>query len=98
MDSGDLLTEPRIGSGGRRSEFSIPELMSIVEKETAAPDKPDPGDVFAQLEQKERDLVLAAELGKALLEKNEELSQQNEKMTEDFCQKLEVRFPCFGII
>merc|ERR1712012_575577 len=48
-------------------------------------------DIYALLEQKERDLLLAAELGKALLEKNEELSQTNEKMAEDFSQKLEVR-------
>ena len=46
--------------------------------------------LYHLLEQKERDLLLAAELGKALLEKNEELSQQNEKMAEDFSQKLEV--------
>ena len=43
------------------------------------------------LQQKEKDLVLAAELGKALLEKNEDLSQQNEKMAEDFAKQLEVR-------
>ena len=47
-------------------------------------------DIYGLLEQKERDLLLAAELGKALLEKNEELSQQNEKMAEDFSHKLEV--------
>lgn len=47
-------------------------------------------DVYGQLQQKERDLILAAELGKALLEKNEELSKQNEKIAEDFSQKLEV--------
>ena len=48
-------------------------------------------DVFAQLEQKERDLVLAAELGKVLLDKNEELSRQNERIAEEFSLKLEVR-------
>ena len=48
------------------------------------------GDVYGQLQQKERDLILAAELGKALLEKNEELSKQNEKIAEDFSAKLEV--------
>ena len=47
-------------------------------------------DVYGQLQQKERDLILAAELGKALLEKNEELSKQNEKIAEDFSGKLEV--------
>ena len=50
--------------------------------------------VYGLLEQKERDLLLAAELGKALLEKNEELSQANEKMAEDFSAKLEVGQMC----
>lgn len=48
-------------------------------------------DVYAQLEQKEKDLRLAAELGKALLEKNEELERRNEQIIEEFSQKLEVR-------
>lgn len=48
-------------------------------------------DVHALLAQKEKDLILAAELGKALLEKNEDLSQHNEKMAEDFSKQLEVR-------
>ena len=34
--------------------------------------------------------MLAAELGKALLEKNEELSKENEKIAEEFSHKLEV--------
>ena len=50
-------------------------------------------DVHAQLLAKERDLILAAELGKALLEKNEDLSKQNEKIAEEFSQKLEVCVP-----
>ena len=54
--------------------------------------------LYHLLEQKERDLLLAAELGKALLEKNEELSQQNEKMAEDFSQKLEVSCNIFYFI
>ena len=48
-------------------------------------------DILNILEAKERDLILAAELGKALLEKNEELSKQNEKIAKDFCEKLEVK-------
>lgn len=48
-------------------------------------------DVFAQLEQKEKDLRLAAELGKALLEKNEELEIKNGQIIEEFAQKMEVR-------
>merc|ERR1719180_55198 len=46
-------------------------------------------DIHAQLLAKERDLILAAELGKALLEKNVDLRKQNEKIAEDFSQKLE---------
>ena len=48
-------------------------------------------DLYTQLAQKEQDLFLAAQLGKALLEKNEELSMFNEKMAEDYSKQLEVR-------
>lgn len=48
-------------------------------------------DVYARLAQKERDLILAAELGKALLERNELLVSQNERLAEDYSHKLEVR-------
>jgi hypothetical protein len=58
---------------------------------------PEDLDVYAQLQQKENDLILAAELGKALLEKNEELSRQNEKLAEDYSQKLEVSVSGIGI-
>lgn len=47
-------------------------------------------DVWTQLQQKENDLVLAAELGKALLEKNEELKKQQEVLIEEYSKKLEV--------
>lgn len=50
----------------------------------------DVDEVLVQLQQKEKDLILAAELGKALLERNEELSRANEKITEDYSHKLEV--------
>ncbi|XP_017039545.1 bicaudal D-related protein homolog isoform X1 [Drosophila ficusphila] len=46
-------------------------------------------DVWAQLQQKESDILLAAELGKALLEKNEELVKQQEKLIEDYSTKIE---------
>lgn len=48
-------------------------------------------DVYAVLAQKEKDLLLAAELGKALLEKNEELTQKYERLQEDYAQHAEVR-------
>lgn len=47
-------------------------------------------DIWTQLQQKENDLLLAAELGKALLEKNEELKKQHETVIEDYSKKLEV--------
>lgn len=47
-------------------------------------------DVYAQLQQKEKDLILAAELGKALLEKNEELTKQFKELTEESNRKIEV--------
>lgn len=46
-------------------------------------------DVYRQLAQKEKDLLLAAELGKALLEKNEELSQKYELLQEEYSQAAE---------
>lgn len=47
-------------------------------------------DVWTQLQQKESDLLLAAELGKALLDKNEELKKEQERATEEYSKKLEV--------
>lgn len=49
-------------------------------------------DVWTQLQQKESDLLLAAELGKALLEKNEELKKEQERLAEEYSKKLEVSF------
>lgn len=46
-------------------------------------------DVYVQLAQKENDLILAAELGKALLERNDELSRANERLSEEYSHKLE---------
>lgn len=58
---------------------------SIGEQRTA-----DGGDVWAQLQQKDSDILLAAELGKALLEKNEDLVKQHEQLIEDYSAKIEV--------
>jgi len=44
----------------------------------------------AELRQKTKDLVLAARLGKALLAKNDELSLLNERLAEEYGDKLEV--------
>lgn len=63
----------------------------IIDMETRPPDSGQISekDVWAQLHQKEADLLLAAELGKALLEKNEELKKQHEKLVDDYSVKLE---------
>ncbi|KAH9377393.1 hypothetical protein HPB48_008599 [Haemaphysalis longicornis] len=52
-------------------------------------DEADAGDVYSQLAQKEKDLLLAAEIGKELLERNSDLSRQNERLTEEYSRKLE---------
>ncbi|XP_013781389.1 bicaudal D-related protein homolog [Limulus polyphemus] len=62
----------------------------IKEMENRTQNAPVCDDVYAQLSQKEQDLILAAQLGKALLEKNEELSLINEKLTENYSRKLEL--------
>lgn len=64
----------------------------IFDMESRPPDAANgDADLWTQLQQKEADLVLAAELGKALLEKNEELVKQQEKIVEEYSNKLEVR-------
>ena len=56
------------------------------------PDSPVPPNIYQLIEEKEKDLVLAAELGKALLDKNEEISHRREMITLDYTQKLEVNW------
>ena len=50
----------------------------------------DDSDISARLEQNEHDLHLAAELGKVLLQENDELKQTNRQQAEKFSQELEV--------
>ena len=51
--------------------------------------------LYDALAQKEKDLTLAAELGKALLEKNEDLTRENHELSMEYAAKIEVghRFP-----
>nr|XP_022899745.1 bicaudal D-related protein homolog [Onthophagus taurus] len=49
-----------------------------------------PEEFWTQLQQKENDLVLAAEFGKALLDKNEELQRQIDANEKEFTKKLEI--------
>lgn len=53
--------------------------------------------LLGQLAQKEKDLVLAAELGKALLDRNEELTRTNEQINEEYTRNLEVRRHLFYV-
>ena len=69
----------------------LPPLTSLQTTNGASSSMEPDEDIYVLLAQKERDLLLAAEIGQALLEKNEELSKQNEKIAEDFSKKLEVR-------
>ena len=46
--------------------------------------------LLLQLAGKEKDLELAAELGKALLSKNKELMEQRESMVIEYTKKIEV--------
>lgn len=68
----------------------------IFDMETRPPDHETANDqdLWTQLQKKESDLLLAAELGKALLDKNEELAKQQEKIIEEYSKKLEVSQIC----
>ena len=48
-------------------------------------------DLYKKLESQENDLMLTAELGKALLDKNEEISKDRETIVLNYLHKLEVR-------
>lgn len=67
----------------------------LIDMETRPTDSGPSEDVWTLLQQKENDLLLAAELGKALLEKNEELKKQNEKLIEDYSTRVEVSAKSF---
>lgn len=69
----------------------LEEYLSEVERRAQRTSNNDADDVYSQLAQREKDLVLAAELGKALLEKNEEISRANERLAEEYSHQLEVR-------
>lgn len=53
-------------------------------------DYQDPSELVAALKQKEEDVILAAQLGNALLLENRQLKEQNEQLHEQHAEKLEV--------
>ena len=79
-------------TGEDRDEFERDFCNGIDENGEISADHDDEAedDVYRQLAQKDKDLLLAAELGKALLEKNEELSQKYELLQEEYSQVVEV--------
>lgn len=85
------VTEMQQTSCGGGFYGDLEEYLSEVEKRAQRVSAADNDDVYTQLAQREKDLVLAAELGKALLEKNEEISRANERLAEEYSHKLEVR-------
>lgn len=54
-------------------------------------DYQDPAELVAALKQKEEEVILAAQLGKALLLENRQLKEQSDKLHEQYADKLEVR-------
>lgn len=85
------------GSGGLG--LALEEELAMLSGERGGEDElpdaeaPSPGhntDLLSLFRQKEKDLVLAAKLGKALLERNQDLTKQYERMHKDLNDKLEV--------
>ena len=71
-------------------EDSMCRVTDIMEEEEEGEAKKVEVDIYKVIQEKEHDLVLAAELGKVLLDKNEEISQIREKIVLDYTQRLEV--------
>ncbi|KAK8384148.1 hypothetical protein O3P69_016104 [Scylla paramamosain] len=84
------LTSPATTSSSKYELEDYVYEMECRAEEIAAANEEEEADVYTRLAQKERDLILAAELGKALLERNEILVQQNERLAEEYSHKLEV--------
>ncbi|XP_019949231.2 BICD family-like cargo adapter 1 isoform X1 [Paralichthys olivaceus] len=98
QDSGGFQGHPlrHAGSGGlgMALEEELAMLTGERDDEEELPDIETPvvghnADLLSLFRQKEKDLVLAAKLGKALLERNQDLTKQYEKMHKDLNEKLE---------
>jgi coiled-coil domain-containing protein 64 len=92
---GHSLLQNRSGGLGMALEEELAMLTGERDDEEELPDPGAPTvghdtDLLSLLRQKEKDLVLAAKLGKALLERNQDLTKQYEKMNKDLNEKLEV--------
>lgn len=56
----------------------------------------DPNELVAALKQKEEEVILAAQLGNALLLENRQLKEKSDKLHEQYADKLEVRLICLN--
>ncbi|KAL1482060.1 hypothetical protein MTO96_034042 [Rhipicephalus appendiculatus] len=83
--------QPTTGASHSPMLGELEDYLHEIRGRDVAPEDDDsePGDVYSQLAQKEKDLLLAAEIGKELLERNSDLSRQNERLTEEYSRKLE---------
>lgn len=93
---GGMQPHPLRHSGGLGTalEEELAVLTGQRDDEEEMPDQQAPGvghsaDILTLFRQKEKDLVLAAKLGKALLERNQDLTKQYERMQKDLSEKLE---------
>ena len=82
------------GAEQRLESLSVLVREQAEQREQEQAQQLGPGDklesVYMLLAKKDKDLQLAAELGKVLLERNDELSKANERIAEDYSHKLEV--------
>lgn len=78
------------GGLGMALEEELAALAGESLGDAAEPANGQDPDLLSLFRQKEKDLVLAAKLGKALLERNQELRKQYEKMNKELNEKLEV--------
>lgn len=60
-------------------------------------DYQDPNELLTALKQKEEEVILAAQLGNALLLENSQLKDQSDKLHEQYADKLEVRTICVSL-
>ncbi|XP_048861387.1 BICD family-like cargo adapter 1 isoform X2 [Brienomyrus brachyistius] len=77
------------GGLGMALEEELAALAGESLEDAAEPANGQDPDLLSLFRQKEKDLVLAAKLGKALLERNQELRKQYEKMNKELNEKLE---------
>lgn len=83
----DLDDEEKETMGEQHGAFPLNESEKHVEEKEG-----DVSRLLGQLADKDKDLVLAAKLGKALLMKNVEIMDQNERAMNEFNSKMEVHF------